>query len=175
MDKSKCQITVIHNNTCPEMHWTSSSSLHVADIYESNSIQRCDFTLRWLEGCCSKWDFPRCLMPEVSFILCTAHSSWPLVSQRRPSACTKAALILCFHNWSSIVFLLLWVSALKKKKSTKSNVWPLSFSTLSYKQEKWAEFTEIIHISTYYVYKRLFLSPSENVCSPTNHASVYLN
>lgn len=51
-----------------------------------------------------------------------------------------------------------------------------SFSTLSYKQENGqSEFTEIIHISTYYVYKRLFLFPSENVCSPTNHASVYLN
>lgn len=52
-----------------------------------------------------------------------------------------------------------------------------SFSTSSYKQENGqSEFTEIIHISTYYVYKRLFpSSPSENVCSPTIHASVYLN
>lgn len=29
-----------------------------------------------------------------------------------------------------------------------------------------SEFTEIIHISTCYVYKRIFLFPSENVCSP---------
>lgn len=38
-----------------------------------------------------------------------------------------------------------------------------------------SEFTEIIHISTSYVYKRLFSSPSENICSPTDHASVYMD
>lgn len=92
----KWQITVIHHNIGLEMHWTSSS--HMVDIYESNSVQRCDLTLRRLEGCCLKWDFHCCRMPEVRFRLCIAHSSWPLISQQRPSACTKAALILCFHS-----------------------------------------------------------------------------
>lgn len=84
-----------------EMLWTSPSSL-TADIW----VWRCDLTLRWLEGRCSKWDFHCCWRPEVVFRLCTAHSPWPLISQRRPSASTKAALLHRLHSQSCIIFFL---------------------------------------------------------------------
>lgn len=104
-------------------------------------------------------------MPEVRFRSCTAHSRWPLVSQQKPSACTKGRTHPRFHSWPCVIFLLLWVSALKKKKTTKKNnkmlpnlMYDLSLSLCPHTSEKngQSEFTEIIHISTYYVYKRLF-------------------
>lgn len=53
---------------------------------------------------------------------------------------------------------------------------PLSLSLpLSFKKNPGSrEFTEIKHISLYYVYKNASPPPSDSVCC-LNHASVYLN
>ena len=110
-------------------------------------------------------------MPEVGFRLRTARSGRPLVFRSgRPSACTKAALILCFHSWSCIISLLLWVSALKKKKKerkrkkhgTKSNVRPLLSPHRHTSEEIWAVSQSLLksYISPPIMYiKRLFSLP----------------
>lgn len=107
-------------------------------------------------------------MPEVSFRLCTAHFSRPLVSQQRPSACTKAALIPCSHSWSCVIFILLLSFCFKRKKKKKlpKLMYDLSLSLRRHtgKKNGQSEFTEITHISTYYVYKRLFSPPPQWKC-----------
>lgn len=106
-----------------------------------------------------KWDFHCCWMPEVSFRLCTAESSWPLISQpvqrqHSSSASTNGCVLYPpptpeFVSFSFFLFCFF--------KGTKSNVGPL-FPPHLHISEKSGQ-AELIHISTCYVYKRIFLFP----------------
>lgn len=117
------------------------------------SPEFCWFTSRWLKGRCLKWDWGGVMYMGTQ----------SLASLRRPGRWTEAVA-----ETLTPLLLFICVSALNCCPPVS-----LCLTLWSRKNLGSREFTEIKHISLYYVYKNAFCPPSDSVCCP-NHASVYL-
>lgn len=116
----KEEITIIHHS--PEMHWSS----HMVDIWESNSVQRCNFTFKVTGRLLLEVGFftaVGCQRSALDYVPHTlADVSFPSRGLYKSSTHPLLPQLVVYYFSSPLNFCF-------KKYGTKSTVWPLSFST----------------------------------------------